>query len=191
MPAAAAPFGGGDRGNRSDMRQIVAYLAASVDGFIAGPGDDMGWLPEFDGDATGFHDFFKAWGRSSWGGGPTSGSTSHSSWPYGDIPAYVLSSSLPEGRAEHVTITPGPAIDLAATLRDGEGTAWLVGGGRLFAAFAAAGLIDLWIVTVIPVMLGDGVPMLPAHGEAYQRLELAETRTLPGGCVQLHYRPQR
>ena len=41
------------------MRQIVAYLAASVDGYIAGPGDDMGWLPDFDGDATGFHDFFK------------------------------------------------------------------------------------------------------------------------------------
>ena len=65
-----------------------------------------------------------------------------------------------------MTITPGPVGDLAATLRDGEGTAWLVGGGGLFAAFAAAGLIDLWIVTVIPVMLGGGVPLLPAGGDA-------------------------
>ena len=102
----------------------------------------------------------------------------------------MLSTTLQEGRAEHVTITPGPVTDLAATLRDGEGTAWLVGGGRLFSAFAAAGLIDLWIVTVIPVLLGDGVPLFPAHGEAYQRLELAETRTLPDGYVQLHYRPR-
>jgi dihydrofolate reductase len=90
-----------------------------------------------------------------------------------------------------VTVTPGPVLELAATLRDGEGTAWLVGGGELFAAFAAAGLVDLWIVTVIPVMLGGGVPLLPTGGEAYQRLELAETRTLPGGLVQLHYSPQR
>jgi dihydrofolate reductase len=174
------------------MRQIVAYLAASVDGFIAGPDDDMGWLPEFDGDATGFHDFFKDVGAIAMGRRTYEWIEEHSSrWPYGDVPAYVLSTSLAEGRAEHTLVTPGPVADLAATLRDGEGTAWLVGGGRLFAAFAAADLIDLWIVTVIPVMLGHGVPMLPAHGEAYQRLELAETRTLPGGCVQLHYRPVR
>jgi dihydrofolate reductase len=171
------------------MRQIVAYLAASVDGYIAGPGDDMGWLPEFDGDATGFHDFFKNVSAIVMGRRTYEWIDEHSSWPYGDVPAYVLSTTLQEGRAEHVTVTPGPVADLAATLRDGEGTAWLVGGGRLFSAFAAAGLIDLWIVTVIPVLLGGGVPLFPAHGQSYQRLELAETRTLPGGCVQLHYRP--
>jgi dihydrofolate reductase len=112
----------------------------------------------------------------------------HSAWPYGDVPAYVISSTLPEGRAEHATIMPGPPGDLAATVRDGEGTVWLEAGGSLF---TAAGLVDLGIVTVIPVMLGAGVPLPPARGEACQRLELAETRTLPGGCVQLHYRPKR
>jgi dihydrofolate reductase len=174
------------------MRQIVAYLAASVDGYIAGPGDAMDWLPEFDGDATGFHDFVKdveaiAMGRRTyeWIG------ENSTDWPYGDTPAHVLSRSLPEGRADHATVTRGPVMDLAATLRDGEGVAWLLGGGGLFASFAAAGLIDLWIVTVIPVMLGDGVPLLPARGEAYLHLELAETRTLPGGLVQVHYRPRR
>ena len=171
------------------MRRIVA-LAASVDGFIAGPGDAMDWLPEFDGDATGFHDFFKDVRAIAMGRRTYEWIDEHS-MALRRRPAYVLSSTLPEGRAEHVTVTPGPVIDLAATLRDGEGTAWLVGRRRLFAAFAAADLIDLWIVTVIPVMLGDGVPLLPAHGEAYQRLELAETRTLPDGRVQLHYRPLR
>lgn len=174
------------------MRQIVAYVASSVDGYIAGPGDDMGWLPEFDGDQTGFHDFFAdvsaiAMGRRTyeWIGEHTR------SWPYGDLPAYVLSSSLPEGRAEHVTVTPGPVLDLAATLRDGGGTAWLVGGGGLFASFAAAGLIDHWIVTVIPVLLGEGVPLFPARGAGYERLELGESRTIPGGLVQLRYEPSR
>ena len=173
------------------MRQIVAYLAASVDGYIAGPGDDMGWLPEFDGDATGFHDFFRDVGAIAMGRRTYEWIGAHASaWPSGNIPAYVLSGTLTEGREDHVTITPGPS-DLAATLRDGEGTAWLVGGGGLFAAFAAAALIDRWIVTVIPVMLGGGVPLLSGRGDAYQRLELAETRTLSGGCVQLHYRPLR
>jgi dihydrofolate reductase len=174
------------------MRQIVAYLAASVDGFIAGPHDDMGWLPEFDGDAMGFHDFFRDVGAIAMGRRTYEWIRDHARrWPYGDLPAYVLSSSLAEGRVEHATVTPGPVSDLAATLRDGEGVAWLVGGGGLFAAFADADLIDLWIVTVIPVMLGDGVPLLPARGEAYRRLDLAESRTLPSSCVQLHYRPLR
>jgi dihydrofolate reductase len=174
------------------MRTVVAYLAASLDGYIAGPGDDMGWLPEFDGDATGFHDFFREVGAIAMGRRTYEWIVDHAAdWPYGELPAYVLSASLPAGPAAHVTITPGPVGDLAATLRDGEGIAWLVGGGGLYAAFAAADLIDLWIVTVMPVMLGAGVPMLPGHGGAYRRLELAETRTLSGGCVQSHYRPLR
>jgi dihydrofolate reductase len=174
------------------MRQIVAYLAASVDGYIAGPDDDMGWLPQVEDDGMGFRDFFShvgaiamgrrtyEWIRESSGG-----------WPYGDVPAYVLSRRLPEGREHHVTVTPGPLSDLAVTLREGEGTAWLVGGGRLFASFAAVGLIDLWTVTVVPVLLGAGVPLFPSGEDAYARLELIETRTLPGDCVQLHYRPRR
>jgi dihydrofolate reductase len=172
------------------MRQIVAYVASSVNGYIAGPGDDMGWLPRFDADATGFHDFFRSVGALAMGRRTYEWINEHSAWPYGDVPAYVLSTSMPEGRAEHVTVTPGPVGDLAADLRDGEGTAWLVGGGGLLASFAAAYLIDLWIVTVVPVMLGDGVPLLRVPGEAYQRLELAETRTLPNGLVQVHYRTQ-
>jgi dihydrofolate reductase len=174
------------------MRTITAYLASSVDGHIAGPGDDMGWLPEFEGDPAGFHDFFAEVGAIAMGRRTYEWIREHTaSWPYGDIPAYVLSSTLPEGRAEHVTVTPGPVSDLAATLRDGDGTAWLVGGGRLFASFAAAGVLDRWIVTVIPVLLGGGVPLLPGAGRGYQQLDLTESRALPDGLVQLHYVPAR
>lgn len=174
------------------MRQIVAYVASSVDGYIAGPDDDMGWLPQFDGDVTGFHDFFAGVGALVMGRRTYEWILDNAAaWPYGDVPSYVLSTSLPAGPAEHVSVTPGPLTDLAVTLRDGEGTAWLVGGGRLFSAFAAAGLVDLWIITVVPVLLGAGVPLFPSGPDAYARLELTETRTLAGDCVQLHYRPRR
>lgn len=173
------------------MRRIVAYVASSVDGFIAGPDDDMGWLPRFDGDPVGFYDFFRDVGAIAMGRRTYEWILDAGPWPYGDVPAHVLSTTLAAGPAEHVTVTPGPLTDLAATLREGEGTAWLVGGGRLFKSFAAEKLIDLWIVTVVPVMLGAGVPLFPSGRDAYARLELVETRTLPGDCVQLHYRPRR
>ena len=173
------------------MRPIVAYLAATIDGYIAGPHDDVDWLPELDGDATGFHDFFRHVGAVAMGRRTYEWISEHGDWPYGDAPAYVLSRTLPEGQAEHATITPGPVSDLGTVLRDGSGTAWLVGGGQVFASFAAAELIDLWIITVVPVMLGAGVPLFPSGADAYTRLELTETRTLPSDCVQLHYRPRR
>jgi dihydrofolate reductase len=174
------------------MRQIVAYLAASVDGYIAGPDDDLGWLPQLEGDDLGFHDFFSHVGAVAMGRRTYAWIRDHSArWPYGDVPAYVLSGTMPEGRAGNITVTPGPLTDLAVKLREGEGTAWLVGGGRLFASFAVADLVDLWIITLVPVLLGAGIPLFPSGEDVYARLELVETRTLSGDCVQLHYRPRR
>jgi dihydrofolate reductase len=173
------------------MRQIVAYVAASLDGYIAGPDDDMRWLPELDGDATGFHDFFRHVGAVAMGRRTYERVSAQGAWPYGDVPAYVLSTTLPAGPADHVTITPGPLTDVGVKLRDGAGTTWLVGGGRLFFSFAAAELIDLWIITFVPVLLGAGVPMFPSGKDAYARLEVVETRTLPGDYVQIHLRPKR
>ena len=174
------------------MRRLVYDVAVSLDGYIAGPDDDMGWLPQVEDDGLGFHDFFSQVGAVAMGRRTYDWIREHSgTWPYGDVPAYVLSTKLPEGRTTHVTVTPGPLTDLAVKLNDGDGTAWLVGGGRLFASFAEAGLIDLWIITVVPVLLGAGVPLFPSGKDAYARLELVETRTLPGDCVQLHYRPRR
>ncbi len=196
MPAAPARdphnrFSARRSGNRDLMRQIVAYAASSIDGFIAGPDDDLTWLPQLEGDEAGYRDFFAGVETLAMGRRTYDVIGSAGEWPYGDVPAYVLSSSLPAGPMEHVTVTPGPPVELAATLRegDGDGVAWLVGGGELFAAFAAADLIDLWIVTVVPVLLGAGTPLVPP-GPSYYRLDLVETRSLPAGLVQLHYRPQ-
>jgi dihydrofolate reductase len=172
------------------MRRIVAYLAASVDGFIAGPGDDMEWLPRFDGDATGFHDFFAEVQAIAMGRRTYEWILAHSAWPYGEVPSWVMSRSLRSGPAEHVTVTPGPADALAAELRQGEGVAWLVGGGRLFRSFAEEGLVDEWVVTTIPVLLGGGVPLLgsgAAPTVTRTSLTLLETRELPGGLLQSRF----
>ncbi len=169
------------------MRPIVIYAATSLDGFLAGPGDDLSWLPEGGGE-TDYEEFLDGvgaivMGRRTWEILPSLGP-----YPYGDLPAYVMSRSLPEGRGGPVTVTAAPPQALASELREGEGSVWLVGGGALFGAFAAAGLVDEWIITVVPVILGAGIPLVPP-GTPAQRLRFAGRRDFAGGLVQLRYAP--
>lgn len=168
------------------MRTIVVYVATSLDGYLAGPNHDLSWLPV---DAeTDYEEFLTGVGALAMGRRTYELLPSLGPYPYGDLPAYVLSRSLPPGRRGPVIVTPGPVRALAAELSIGDDIAWLVGGGELIAAFAREGLVDEWIVTVIPVVLGGGVPLVPG---AQQRLELAGRRSFAGGLEQLRYRAAR
>jgi dihydrofolate reductase len=64
--------------------------------------------------------------------------------------------------------------------------AWLVGGGKLAASFRAEGLITEHIVSVIPVLLGAGIPLFDGRG-ARETLRLASTKSFDNGIVQLRY----
>ena len=171
------------------MRPIVIYAATSLDGFIAGPGDDLSWLGGGEGE-TDYEEFFAGvgavvMGRRTWEILPTLGP-----YPYGELPAYVLSRSMRPERRGHVTVTGAPPEQLARELRDGKGVVWLVGGGGVFGAFAAVDLVDEWIITVLPVVLGDGIPLVPP-GTPRRPLALSGRRELAGGPVQLRYVPRR
>ena len=63
---------------------------------------------------------------------------------------------------------------------------WVVGGGNLAAQFAAAGYLDELILSVIPVVLGDGKRLLPVEGPTAP-LELTASRTMGRGVVELRY----
>jgi dihydrofolate reductase len=67
---------------------------------------------------------------------------------------------------------------------------WLVGGGALIAAFMEARLIDDVIVSIHPVLLGDGIPLV-ARGVPRMPLALVGERRFPSGLVQLSYRAER
>jgi dihydrofolate reductase len=172
-------------------RPVVAYTATSLDGFIAGPDDDLSWLGGAGDEAEfGYEAFFTRVGALIMGRRTYEQVLSFGAWPYEGRPAYVLSSSLPPQESGAVTVTNATPAQLIDHLSEGEGLIWLVGGGRLFTSFADAGLIDEWILTVAPVLLAGGVPLL-TPGAARSGLDLVEERRLSRGFVQLHYRTAR
>jgi dihydrofolate reductase len=97
-------------------------------------------------------------------------------WPYAGKPYWVFSK----------TNGNDPAAVVAEMKSRGLRRAWLVGGGKLAAAFRAAGLISEHIVSFVPVLLGAGIPLFDGPGDR-ERLRLISSRAYPSGLVQLRY----
>ena len=176
------------------MPRIQYFVAASLDGFIATPTDDLGWLLQFDGFEGGkesYESFMADVGCIVMGGETYSWLLEHEpdNWPYPDTPSYVFTHheyTAPAG--SDITFVRGDVTEFAADFeRDAGGkNIWVVGGGNLAAQFAAAGLLDEIILSVIPVVLGSGTRLLPLEGPTAP-LELVASRTMGRGIVELRY----
>ena len=169
------------------MRRVRYNVAATLDGFIAGPGGEFDWIPE---DPT--VDFAALFadvdtiliGRRTYEvmlahPGPT---------PWGGTTrAYVFSRTLrPEDHPGVTIVADDPSKTVAALRADAGGEIWLFGGGELFATLLAARQVDSVEVTVVPVLLGRGVPLL-AGGPPRTTLALRHSHVYPSGMVALHY----
>jgi dihydrofolate reductase len=158
--------------------EIVYYVASSLDGFIATPDGGIDWLKPFEGGAEdyGYGEFYASVEAVLIGRKTYEQCLQFPEWPYAGKPYWVFSTA--NGNT--------PAKVAAEMGSRGIRRAWLVGGGKLAAAFRAEGLITEHIVSVIPVLLGSGIPLFdgPAPLEA---LRLAGAKTYETGIVQLRY----
>jgi dihydrofolate reductase len=174
--------------------RIRVFIAMSLDGYIAGEGDDLSWLPPppDDGSDFGYSDFMAEIGALLMGRrtydvvaafeGP---------WPYGDRPVLVTTRRPLTAVAPSVLAVSGdlPAI-VAQAKAAAAGKDVYVDGGQLIRQTLDAGLVDFLTVTVIPVILGRGSPLF-AGAERRHPLDLVHSVELPGGLIQLTYRPRR
>lgn len=170
------------------MADIVYYVAASLDGFIATPDGGVGWLAPFEasGEDYGYAAFYATVDALLLGSRTYEQSLTFGPWPYEGKPTWVFSHRSFESGPD-VTVTENTPLGVAAEL-DARGVrrAWLVGGAALAASFRAEGLITEYIVSVMPVILGGGVPLFAGPG-SQERLRVVESRTYDDGVVQVRY----
>jgi dihydrofolate reductase len=86
-----------------------------------------------------------------------------------------------------VTITRSEPAEVLSELDTlGHRRAWLVGGAAIASTFRSMGLIDEYVVSVVPTILGGGIPFLNP-GQLSDRLSLVESKEFASGLVQIHY----
>ena len=149
------------------MRRIRYAVASSLDGFIAGPGDEADWIiadPEIN-----FEELFAQFdtvlmGRRTFEGLVKAGQTEMPG-----MATFVFSRTLRQDDYPQVTIVADEEAETLTSIRAEPGKdIWLFGGGQLFRSLLALGLVDTVEVGVIPVLLGEGIPLFPPPAPSAQ-----------------------
>lgn len=178
------------------MRKVILNSAMSIDGFIAGPDGDVEWLHDADYELQG-----EDYGMAAFYKGVDTTLMGHSTYrailgfdvpfPYPDTANYVFTRSPGHRDTEHVRFITGDVADFVRQLARQEGKdIWLVGGGKLNATLLERDLIDELQLTVIPCILGQGIPLFDGTGSKVN-FRLTATRSYESGLVQMTYKRVR
>lgn len=167
------------------MRRLRYQVASSLDGYIAGPNGETDWIidePEIDFEAL-FDQFDTlVMGRTTYE------ETVAMGYDFRGKRVVVLSRTLDPAAHPGVEIVATDAVARVRALKE-ERTGkdiWLFGGGQVFHHLLEAGLVDTVEPAIVPVLIGGGIPLLPATG-ARVPLELRTKRVFPSGIVWLEY----
>lgn len=172
------------------------FVAASLDGFIATEDDDLDWLLQLDTDAAEpdaanpYESFIADVGAIAMGAATYEWVLAHDEgpWPYTQ-PCWVFTHrDLPVRDEADIRFTRAPVGDVHAEMvaEAGDRNVWLVGGGELVGEFLDHDLLDEIWLTVTPVLLGSGKPLLPRRRTSPMRLT-ATTPSSNGTFAHLRY----
>lgn len=170
-------------------RKVILFIAASLDGFIAKADGDISFLSavEQPGEDYGYANFLESVDtvilgrktydkiRSMFGG-----------LAYGERNVFVLTRS-PQPANDKVTFYSGSLVDLLSNLKSTNGrNIFCDGGAETVRRFLQEDLFDEIVVSIIPVLLGDGIRLF-SEGFPEKKLQFVDAKSFEKGLVQLHY----
>jgi dihydrofolate reductase len=174
-------------------RQIIVHIAASADGYIARTDGDLEWLTSRPAPKGfyGMNAFMRSvdthlLGRKTYEAGLQMGAKFDSKNRYIVFSRHAPPADAPSG----VEFVNGAIAPFVNRLRQQPGkNIWLMGGGELIASFLDEHAIDEFVISVVPVFIGDGIPLI-ARRHRHVPLDLQSAERFEDGVVQLHYRVQ-
>ncbi len=171
-------------------RKLILYIACSLDGYIAKPNDDLSFLDsmQIEGEDYGYNEFIATvdtviLGRKTY------------DWvmervpefPHSDKKAYIITRSKRPDIGS-TTFYSGDLTSLVTKLQEETGkNIFCDGGAEIVNELLSASLIDEFIISMIPVLVGDGTRLFK-DGRPEQLLELISSKTFETGLTQLHYK---
>jgi dihydrofolate reductase len=173
------------------MRKIILSLGISLDSYIARLNGDVDFLfrPKDYSTASSFATVDTAiMGRKTLEVGLKMGG---GSLPTSSMAYYVFSQSKPPGKCDGWTfVNESPAAFIARLRRHSGKNIWLMSGGELARDFLKADLVDELHLAIMPVLLGEGIPLFPS-GFPQREFTPIENRTYSRGMIELKYKRAR
>jgi dihydrofolate reductase len=175
----------------TNRRKVIVHIAASADGYIARPDGDLEWLTSRPAPA-GFYgmDAFmrsvdtKILGRKTYEASRRLGAKFGSK----DRTVVFSREAPPSDAPSGVEFVREPIGPFVRGLRERPGKdIWLMGGGEIIASFLDERAIDEFVVSVVPVFIGEGIPLI-ARRHRHVPLELLSLERFEDGLVQIRYR---
>jgi dihydrofolate reductase len=174
------------------MKKLVLYIAASLDGYIARGDGGLDWLdslPNPENIDHGYSEFLQGIGHILMGRKTYQEVLGLGiDWPYSGIETFVVSrnSDFLISSPDTFLVSQDVQPFVEDLKRKAQKDIWLVGGGQLISLFIHLGLLDRMILTFIPAIIGDGIPLFPRHTkETYWTLSGSEAFST--GAVTLFY----
>lgn len=167
---------------------VILYSATSIDGYIARTDGSIDWLEtvERQDEDYGYSEFLNSVDILLMGRKTFDQVLKFGEWPYAGKQTIVFSRQSQNKDRSEVKFFSGTPETLSQQI-DKHSTVWLVGGGELNNAFLAADAIDEIILSIIPVCLGDGIPLFQTTSFT-PKFKMIKCRSFDTGVVQIHYK---
>ena len=172
------------------MPEVTLYIAISLDGYIADSNGDVDWLSkvEIADEDYGYHDFYQSVDALVMGNKTYRQILQFGDWPYTEKPCWIYTHDIKQPAEPLIHFTSETPTSLLLQMEQNNYQhIWLVGGADIMHQFQSENLITRYIISIIPIILGNGISLF-SHEASQHSLTLLSSKHYQSGLVQLHYR---
>jgi dihydrofolate reductase len=166
---------------------FVLYIATTLDGYVASTDGSIEWLTSLEthGEDNGYSSFYETIDALVMGSSTYEQVLGFGEWVYAGKPSYVLTSRSLTTERDDVIFMPDIDTVVADIYQRRLHRIWIVGGGKLASLFMTRGLVNEYILSLIPIILGTGISLY--QSVPTQKLTLVQTKAFASGVVELRY----